>query len=69
MSRLKRRNNKYWSKEEKLSIVKSVTEEGYFSKQLEEELNIDSVMVRRWVRIYLLKKISFRKQKRKRETH
>lgn len=56
MSRLKRRNNKYWRKAEKLSIVKSVIEEGYFSKQLEEELNIDSVMTRKWVRIYLLKK-------------
>lgn len=65
MSRLKGKKNKYWSKEEKLSIVKRITEEGYSSKQLEKELNIDGGMIRRWVRMYLLKGESALENKKK----
>ena len=53
MGRPKGGKNKYWSKKEKLSIVKRITEEGLSSKQLEKELNVDGGMIRRWVRKYL----------------
>ena len=53
MGRPKGGKNKYWSKEEKLSIVKRITEEGLSSRQLEQELNIDGGMIRKWVRKYL----------------
>lgn len=53
MGRPKGGKNKYWTKEEKLRIVKKVTEEGLSSKQVAKEKNIDSGMIRRWVRKYL----------------
>lgn len=53
MDRPKGGKNKYWSKEEKLKIVKKITEEGYSSKELAKEKNIDGGMIRRWVREYL----------------
>ena len=53
MGRPKGGKNKYWSKEEKLKIVKKVTEEGLSSKQVAKEENIDSAAIRRWVRKYI----------------
>ena len=53
MGRPKGGKNKYWTKEEKLRIVKKVTEEGLSSKQVAEEENIQSSMIRIWVRRYL----------------
>lgn len=53
MGRPKGGKNKYWSKDEKLRIVKKVTEKGFSSKQVAKEENIDSGMIRKWVRKYL----------------
>lgn len=53
MGRPKGGKNKYWSKEEKLRIVKKVTEEGLSSKQVAKEENIDSSTIRKWVRKYV----------------
>ena len=55
MGRPKGRKNKYWSKEEKLRIVKKVVDDGYSSKETAKQENIDDGMIRRWVRIYLEK--------------
>ena len=49
MGRSKGGKNKYWTKDEKLRIVKKVTEEGLSLKQLSAEENIDSSMIRVWV--------------------
>ena len=53
MGRPKGGKNKYWTKEEKLKIVKKVTEEGLSSKQVAKEENIDSSMIRKWVKKYI----------------
>lgn len=53
MGRPKGGTNKYWSKEEKLRIVKKITEQGYSSKQIAKEEKIDGAMIRKWVRKYL----------------
>lgn len=53
MGRPKGGKNKYWTKGEKLRIVKKVTEGGLSSKQVAKEENIESGMIRRWVRRYL----------------
>lgn len=53
MGRPKGGKNKYWTKEEKLRIVKKITEDGYSSKQVATEEDIDSSMIRKWVRKYL----------------
>ncbi len=47
------RKNKYWSKEDKLKIVKKIVEEGYSARQVSKENNADNTMVCRWVRKYL----------------
>ena len=45
---------KYWSKEEKLRIVKKVVEEGKSSYDVAKEENISSSgMIRRWVKTYI----------------
>ena len=53
MGRPKGGKNKYWSKEEKLRIVKKVVDEGYSSKEVAKQENIDGGMIRRWVRTFL----------------
>ena len=53
MGRPKGGKNKYWSKEEKLRIVKKVTDKGLSSKQVSKEENVDGGTIRRWVREYL----------------
>ena len=53
MGRPKGGKNKYWTKEEKLRIVKKVTEGGLSSKQVGKEENISSGMIRKWVIKYL----------------
>ena len=65
MGRPKGGKNKYWTKDEKLRIVKKVTEEGLSSKQVSAEENIDSSMIRTWVRKYLQEgEISLENQKK-----
>ena len=53
MGRPKGGTNRYWSKDEKLRIVKRYLEEGISSRKLSVEENIDDSMIRRWVRKYL----------------
>ena len=45
---------KYWSKEEKLRIVKKIVEDGKSSYQVAKEENITSTgMIRHWVKLYI----------------
>ena len=53
MGRPKGGKNRYWSKDEKLRIVKRYLEEGISSRSLAVEENADDSMIRRWVRKYL----------------
>lgn len=53
MGRPKGGKNKYWSKEEKLRIIKKVVEKGYSSYEIAKKENIDSGMIRRWIRKYV----------------
>lgn len=53
MEKTEGRKNRYWTKEEKLRIVKKITEEGLSSRQVAAEENISSGMIRNWVRKYL----------------
>lgn len=53
MGRPKGGKNKYWSKEEKLRIVKKVIEEGYSSVEVSKQENISGGMIRNWVKKYL----------------
>ena len=53
MGRPKGGKNKYWSKEEKIKLVKRVVEDNDSSHQVAKEVNIDDGMLRRWVRAYL----------------
>lgn len=53
MGRPKGGKNKYWNKAEKLRIVKKVLDDGYSSKEVGKQENIDSGMIRNWVRRYL----------------
>lgn len=53
MGRPKGGKNHYWSKDEKLRIVKRYLEEGISSRKLAAEENADDSMIRRWVRKYL----------------
>ena len=54
MPRYKIGGNTYYSKDEKLRIVKKVVEEGKSSYDVAKEENISSSgMIRRWVKIYI----------------
>lgn len=54
MGRPKGGTNKYWSKEEKLRIVKKVIEEGKSSYNVAKEENIlSSGMIRKWTKLYI----------------
>ena len=53
MGRPKGGKNRYWSKDEKLRIVRRYLEEGISSRKLAVEENVDDSMIRRWVRKYL----------------
>lgn len=53
MGRPKGGKNRYWSKDEKLRIVKRYLEEGISSRKLAVEENADDSMIRKWVRKYL----------------
>ena len=53
MPRYRKEPNRYWSKEEKLRIVKKVVDDGFSSIEVAREEDISSGMLRRWVRKYL----------------
>ncbi len=53
MGRPKGGKNHYWSKDEKLRIVKRYLEDGISSRKLAVEENVHDSMIRRWVRNYL----------------
>lgn len=65
MGRPKGGKNRYWSKEDKLKIVRKVTEDGLSSNQVAKEENIDSGMIRHWVRKYLAEGETSLENKRK----
>ncbi len=56
MTRIKQEPNTYWSKEEKIRIVRKVIDEGKSSYAVAKEENISSSgMIRRWVKKYIEK--------------
>lgn len=65
MGRPKGGKNKYWSKEEKLRIVKRVVEDNSSSKQVSKEEKLDGGTIRKWVREYLKHGISALENKNK----
>ena len=53
MVRIRKEPNRYWSKEEKVRIIKKVVEEGKSSYQVAREEDISSGMLRSWVKKYI----------------
>ena len=53
MPRYRKEPNRYWSKDEKLRIVKKVVDEGYSSVEVARVEDISSGMLREWVQKYL----------------
>lgn len=53
MGRTKGGKNKYWSKEEKLRIINKVINEGFSSKEVAIQENVNDSMVRKWIKIYI----------------
>ena len=65
MGRPKGGKNRYWSKEEKLRIVKKVVEDNCSSKQVAREENINDGMLTKWVKVYLQHGIAGLENKKK----
>ncbi len=65
MGRPKGGKNRYWSKEEKLRIVKKVVEDNCSSKQVAREENISDGMLTKWVKVYLQHGIAGLENKKK----
>ena len=53
MPRIRKEPNRYWSKEEKLRIIRKMTEESRSSTEVAIEEDISDGMLRKWVRNYL----------------
>ena len=53
MPRYRKEPNRYWSKKEKLRIVKKVVDDGLSSIEVAREEDISSGMLRKWVLKYL----------------
>lgn len=53
MPRIRKEPNRYWSKEEKLRIVKRVVDDCLSTQQVAKEENISSGMLRNWVKKYV----------------
>lgn len=65
MGRPKGGKNRYWSKEDKLKIVKRVIEQGESSQDIQRNEGIPGGMIRKWVIEYLDKGESALENKRK----
>lgn len=50
MPRIRKEPNRYWSKEEKLRIVKRVVDDCLSTQQVAKEENISGGMLRNWVK-------------------
>ena len=53
MERKRKGPNRYWSKEEKLRIVKSVIEDGLSTIEVSNKEDISNGMLCRWIKSYL----------------
>lgn len=53
MPRIRKEPNRYWSKEEKLRIVKRVVDDCLSTQQVAKEENISGGMLRHWVKKYV----------------
>lgn len=53
MPRIRKEPNRYWSKEEKLRIVKRVVDDCLSTQQVAKEENISCGMLRNWVKKYV----------------
>ena len=53
MPRIRKEPNRYWSKEEKLRIVKRVVDDCLSTHQVAKEEDISSGMLRNWIKKYI----------------
>ena len=53
MARIRKEPNRYWSKEEKLRIVKRVVDDCLSARQVAKEEDISSGMLRNWIKKYI----------------
>lgn len=53
MPRIRKEPNRYWSKEEKLRIVKRVVDDCLSTRQVAKEEDISGGMLRTWVKKYI----------------
>ncbi len=53
MGRPKGGKNRYWSKEEKLRIIKKIINEGYSAKEVAKQENVSDSMIRKWIKRYV----------------
>ena len=53
MSRIRKKPNRYWSKEEKLRIINHVFLDGLSTHQVAQNEDISSGMLRNWIRKYI----------------
>ena len=52
MAGKRNRPNRYWSKEEKLKLVKAVIDDNRSISSISREKNIDKSQLRRWIEKY-----------------
>lgn len=53
MPRTRRGPNRYWSKEDKLKIVKMIVDDGISISQISKEKNMSKGMLHKWITLYL----------------
>lgn len=53
MGRPKGGKNRYWSKEEKLRIIKKIINEGYSTKEVAKQESVSDSMIRKWIKRYV----------------
>ena len=49
MSKIRKRPNRYWSKEDKLKIINKVLLEGKSSQEVAKEYDVSGGMIRNWI--------------------
>ena len=53
MGRPKGGKNRYWSKEEKLRIIKKIINEGYSTNEVAKQESVSDSMIRKWIKRYV----------------
>ena len=65
MPRKRKESNRYWSKEDKIKIVKMIIDEGISMTQISKEKDMSLGMLHKWVNLYLNKGESALENKKK----